>query len=306
MADPIYKINFAVKHPEEEGAVPSVTPTAAQPAGYYGDDNFALVTFTMDSVVNGHRYRIEIVDGSGAYDISELLDAKNKVISYTIPRKWTAAGTATLQLVEIEMGADGTEKAVAHYPPVRLLFEARDEGTPMGEMLPTWQQVMTRAETVTDTVHHALTSGALNGKDGHSGVYVGTGEMPANCNVQVDPSGEALQPEDVRAKPIATTQNYQDFLLYKEDYSKHAVLLLSASGRNSLGNAIEFTVPITLLGDTYSVNAAVPVYDFEGGIKEFVRCFCSLPHATKANSGCDEPWVFSKETQEPVYRLFGL
>lgn len=172
-----------------------------------------------------------------------------------------------------------------------------------GISLITWRDALAKLKEVTDDVRAALESGELNGR---SGVYVGTGDMPADCNVQIDPSGEALQPEDVRAKPIATTRNYQDFLLYKEDYSKHAVLLLSASGRNSLGNVIEFTIPITLLGDTYSVNAAVPVYDFEGGIKEFVRCFCSLPHATKANSGCDEPWVFSKETQEPVYRLFGL
>ena len=207
MADPIYKINFTVNR-----AVPSVTPTAAQPAGYYGDDNFALVTFTMDSVVNGHRYRIEIVDGNGAYDISELLDAKNKVVSYTIPRKWTAAGTATLQLVEIEMGADGTEKAVAHYPPVRLLFEARDDSTPMGEMLPAWQQVMTRAENLTEAVHNAMLSGELDGPQGPqgpqgpkgdkgdkgdigpvgpSGVYVGTGDMPEDCNVQIDIEGEA-------------------------------------------------------------------------------------------------------------------
>lgn len=176
MADPIYKINFAVKYPEEEGAVPSVTPTAAQPAGYYGDDNFALVTFTMDSVVNGHRYRIEIVDGNGAYDISELLDAKNKVVSYTIPRKWTAAGTATLQLVEIEVGDDGAEKAVAHYPPVRLLFEARDEGTPMGEMLPAWQQVMTRAENLTEEVHNAMLSGELDGPQGPQGAQGPKGE----------------------------------------------------------------------------------------------------------------------------------
>ncbi len=284
----------------------STNPAEVQAAGVFGDHNATKMEFTVPSEPSGCRYRLEITDGSGAYDITELLDAQNGVVSCLIPRKWTSAGVAHVRLIAVKIDKNGNEELCFHAPPAHLFFEERDDGEPITDILPAWQEVMTRAETVTDTVHHALTSGELNGKDGHSGVYVGTGEMPANCNVQVDPSGEALQPEDVRAKPIATTQNYQDFLLYKEDYSKHAVLLLSASGRNSLGNAIEFTIPITLLGDTYSVNAAVPVYDFEGGIKEFVRCFCSLPHATKANSGCDEPWVFSKETQEPVYRLFGL
>ncbi len=186
MADPIYKINFTVNR-----AVPSVTPTDAQSAGYYGDDNFALVTFTMDSVVTGHRYRIEIVDGNGAYDISELLDAKNKVVSYTIPRKWTAAGTATLHLVELEIGNDGAEKAVAHYPPVRLLFEARDESVPMGDPLPTWQAVMTRAENLTEAVHNAMLSGELDGPQGPQGEKGDKGDKGDPGSV----SYETLTPE---------------------------------------------------------------------------------------------------------------
>lgn len=31
---------------------------------------------------------------------------------------------------------------------------------------------------------------SLEGEDGASGVYVGSGEMPDNCNVQIDPNGE--------------------------------------------------------------------------------------------------------------------
>ena len=30
-----------------------------------------------------------------------------------------------------------------------------------------------------------------DGKDGSSGVYVGSGDMPEDCNVQIDPDGEA-------------------------------------------------------------------------------------------------------------------
>ena len=31
-----------------------------------------------------------------------------------------------------------------------------------------------------------------NGKNGESGVYVGSGDMPEDCNVQIDPNGESL------------------------------------------------------------------------------------------------------------------
>lgn len=31
-----------------------------------------------------------------------------------------------------------------------------------------------------------------DGKDGKSGVYLGTGDMPDDCNVQIDPSGEPI------------------------------------------------------------------------------------------------------------------
>ena len=43
-------------------------------------------------------------------------------------------------------------------------------------------------------------SGNLNvvyGKDGKSGVYVGSGEMPEDCNVQIDPNGEVFTIEQI-------------------------------------------------------------------------------------------------------------
>ena len=36
------------------------------------------------------------------------------------------------------------------------------------------------------------------GDTGDSGVYVGSGEMPADCNVQIDPSGNSITLEDLR------------------------------------------------------------------------------------------------------------
>jgi hypothetical protein len=38
----------------------------------------------------------------------------------------------------------------------------------------------------------------LDGKDGNNGVYVGSGDMPDDCNVQIDPDGEVLTHEDLK------------------------------------------------------------------------------------------------------------
>ena len=228
MAEPIYKIDFTVKraNPPEP---PTVTPTDVQPAGYYGDDKVALVTFALSEVVDGHRYRIEIVDGNGAYDITELLDAVDRVVSYTIPAAWTAAGTATLQLVEIEIGEDGTETAVMYYPPARSLFEARDNGPSGVDMQARWQELMSAAELASAqareaaqrvvAAQHIIENGegiakgasalaaaalqqagdacekaaeAFERSKAIGSVWVGSGPMPEGYNLQIDPNGEAL------------------------------------------------------------------------------------------------------------------
>lgn len=46
--------------------------------------------------------------------------------------------------------------------------------------------------TITDK-NGTTTANILNGKDGTSGVYVGSGEMPEDCNVQIDPDGEVIE-----------------------------------------------------------------------------------------------------------------
>ena len=47
-----------------------------------------------------------------------------------------------------------------------------------------------------------------DGKDGKSGVYLGTGDMPDDCNVQIDPSGEPIdlrkEIEDILVSCIGT------------------------------------------------------------------------------------------------------
>jgi hypothetical protein len=143
MANPIYNIEFTVGR-----TPPKVSPTAPQEAGFFGDDGFAAVLFHLQpsDIVTGHRYRIEVEDANGAYDITELLDAdENGIVYYLIPSAWTAAGVASLRLVEVEMVGD-VEKHVLHYPPARLSFKARENNASMPKMLPRWQTTMLAAE----------------------------------------------------------------------------------------------------------------------------------------------------------------
>ncbi len=146
-----------------------ITPAEVQAAGVFGDHHAAVLAFTVPPEPSGCRYRLEITDGSGAYDISELLDAQNGVVQYAIPRKWTAAGTALVRLVAVKIDQNGEETLCFHAAPARLFFEERNDGEEIPDILPAWQQVMTRAETVTDTVYHALISGEFNGPQGPKG-----------------------------------------------------------------------------------------------------------------------------------------
>lgn len=49
---------------------------------------------------------------------------------------------------------------------------------------------------------------SLKGVDGKNTVYVGSGEMPADCNVQIDPDGEVLTLQDIVSNVIAQLPVY--------------------------------------------------------------------------------------------------
>lgn len=144
MVEPIYEITFTVeKNP------PTVSPLSPQAAGHFGDNYAARISFVLNGAADGRRYRIEVEDANGAYDITELLDAAGNVVSYTVPAAWTAAGVAKVRLVEVEV-LDGIEKAIFHYPAAKLSFEMRDSGTSTIKMLPRWQSVMAASEAATE------------------------------------------------------------------------------------------------------------------------------------------------------------
>lgn len=46
------------------------------------------------------------------------------------------------------------------------------------------------------------------GDRGNPGIYIGSGEMPADCNVQIDPNGDPLTVEEIIAGVVAALPVY--------------------------------------------------------------------------------------------------
>lgn len=53
---------------------------------------------------------------------------------------------------------------------------------------------------------------------GSSGVYVGSGDMPENCNVQIDPDGESLKIEQVVQMILARIKKVTSVTLYADKW----------------------------------------------------------------------------------------
>lgn len=158
----IYTIDLTVT---EDG----VTPNTPQPAGHDGDHGAAVVRFHIP--FEGYRYRVEIVDGNGGYDISDLLDAEDGVVSCTVPAAWTAAGIATLRLVAVQTAADGGETMRFHSKPAFLLFYEREDGGALEHAArPAWQETLDEAQFFLQTVERKLKNGELKGEPGPQGI----------------------------------------------------------------------------------------------------------------------------------------
>ena len=119
----LYDIQFTVTRD-------GVTPTEPQRAGVYGDEGQATVVFTVasDLRLDGYRYRVEVVDGAGGYDVTELMEADSGKITIEIPSAWTSAGVASLRLVAVEVGEDGEEARRFHSRPALIFFDDREDG----------------------------------------------------------------------------------------------------------------------------------------------------------------------------------
>ncbi len=201
-----------------------VTPLSVAEVGYAGDHLSARLIF---EVCDRHVYRLELVDGGGAYDITEPLTVNEQgEVVYDIPSQWTAPGTATVRLVRY-----GDNEQVTHYAPVSLYFADREEGVLAEHHRPRFEVLLETAETAVDRANAAADrvlaldeqlkrAGALSdlaketadaARDtaqqafdraaSAKGVYVGSGEMPDGYAVQIDPNGAVLTPTDAARMP---------------------------------------------------------------------------------------------------------
>lgn len=156
-----YTMDF---HVTEHG----VTPAEPQFAGRCGDHRAALLRFHVP--FEGYRYRIEITDGGGGYDTTELLDAQDGIVSYEIPSAWTAAGVAAVRLIALEQAENGEETVRFHSARAYLYFEDREDGEPLGERLrPAWQETLDDAQFFLKALEQKLHNGELKGEKGDTG-----------------------------------------------------------------------------------------------------------------------------------------
>ncbi len=144
MSDVLHRAQFTVGIDTGE-----VTPNVVMEMGYTGDHLNAEVSFRVYTV--GGEYRLEIVDGNGAYDITEpLVSDEDGYVTYRIPSSWTAPGTATVRL--IEYGEDGR---VSHFAPVSLFFADREEGERAEYCRPRFETLLVTAEEAVENANAA-------------------------------------------------------------------------------------------------------------------------------------------------------
>ncbi len=141
MSFPVYEHRITVT---SEG----VSPQGPLDAGVHGDEGATRLTFDVSALGNAaaYSYRVEVVDGAGAYDITPLLTVQNNAVTWDIPTGWTTAGTAALRLVQLAVDEQGHETARRYFPPVLLNFDYRDEGNGTITAAPLWQEALTRAQ----------------------------------------------------------------------------------------------------------------------------------------------------------------
>lgn len=253
MSDAIYRLIFTV---DRENA--AVTPVSTGDTGYAGDHLSAELRFAVGT--NDYRYRLEIVDGSGGYDITEPLvpNGEGQVV-YRVPSHWTAAGTATVRLIEY-----GEDERVTHFAPISLFFADREEGEAAEYHRPRFEVLLTTAETaverasaaanrveaVGDTLEQAgmlsqvaketadealqTAHAAATRAESVKGVFVGSGEMPDGYVVQIDPNGAAVPLEQLVRPPIAVLYNGDENAGFATTTTEPTEMILPDAARPSI------------------------------------------------------------------------
>ena len=111
----------------------TVTPSDEQYAGVQGDNNVAEVKFNVASLVSANPnflYRIEHVDGSGAFSQTDDLPVQDSCVGIILPKAFTlCGGVSTVRLVAYLEDNDGNETQTSRTFDSLIYYRNRDFGS---------------------------------------------------------------------------------------------------------------------------------------------------------------------------------
>ena len=112
----------------------TVTPADEQYAGVQGDNNAAAeVKFNVAALASANPnflYRIEHVDGSGAFSQTGALPVQDSCVGIILPKEFTlCGGVSTVRLVAYLEDNDGNETQTSRTFDSLIYYRNRDSGS---------------------------------------------------------------------------------------------------------------------------------------------------------------------------------
>ena len=239
----VRKIEFTVK-------VDSIEPAVKQFAGIQGEHRATEIVFNIDDSLyeklqpqanNGEKliYRFDGYDGEGGVKASDTFELKNQSVNYLLEEWLTRfGGMVKVVLVISIFKNDLTEMELFNFPALLQLKNKPDGVETDGE---NYESMSTLAEVAKESAKQAndaveevrekLANGefkgdkgdkgdtgpqgpqgpqGVKGEKGSSGVYVGSGEMPEDCNVQIDLEGEIISEDEYKDYIEELVEEYKE------------------------------------------------------------------------------------------------
>lgn len=159
-----------------------ITPRRVQDAGVQGEDNATRVEFVLPAILrSGYTLYLEHLDNVNKYDKTDPLKVSDGKVAFDLPFEWTQhGGEAVVRLVaENDDVIDYTVDGRVRYA---------DRSTEITKSKSLFEGSLQRAQAKIEKMIADAKEWIGNVK----GVYVGSGDMPEGCVIQVDPEGEAL------------------------------------------------------------------------------------------------------------------
>ncbi len=218
-----------------------ITPRHVQDAGVQGDNNATRVVFSLPAFLQ-ERYTlyIECVDSVGEGDKTDPLAVIDGAVSFDLPLKWTQhGGEATLRLVA------EVEGVVAYTAIGRVRYDGR--ATAFAKMK---SLVEISIQAAQDRIAKMIADAKL-WIDNVNGVYVGSGDMPDGCVIQIDPEGEALLLDNELSDTSENVPKTKVVKAYVDNVAKECVLYPGCFYRSSRYGGMEWLNPPMLPGVEY-------------------------------------------------------